>query len=165
MECGAEMEIPLTSVTTLVKCKCGTVYEYNPTVELLPYLLLEENKRSLEHPLTTSINIGREDNTDYLTLTCQHDESVKQKFYIRNRYISRNHGKITMEEEFALSKKGSSKIVAKKKCIIEDCGSTNGTSVNNRLLKPREPKELKHDDHITLAPNSNCPLTIVFKER
>lgn len=165
-ECSSEIEIPLTSTSTRIKCKCGVVYEYNPTIEVVPFLVLEEeDKAAHEYPLTATVRIGREDNNDYLTITNQDDQSVKQTFYVRNCYVSRNHGKICVEEEFTLLKDGSSKIVSKRKCMLEDCGSTNGTAVNDRLLKPREPLRLKHNDHITLAPNSCFPLTIVFKER
>ncbi len=165
-ECSSEIEIPITSTATRIKCKCGVVYEYNPAVELLPYLMLqEENKPPSEYRLTASVKIGREDNSDYLTITSQDDPSIKQKFYIRNCYVSRNHAKIAVEDQFTLQKQGGAKILLKKKCMLEDCGSTNGTSVNDHLLKPREPKELKHNDRITLAPNSNFPMIIAFKER
>jgi hypothetical protein len=165
-ECSSIIDIPAATTTVVVKCRCGTTFEYNPAVEFQPYLTFEgENKQTSEYPLCTTVKIGRDENSDYLTITCQDDESIKQNIYLRNVYISRQHAKILIQEEFLLENKNSPTILAKKRCIIQDSGSTNGTSVNNRLLKPLEEKNLKHNDRVTLAPNSCCPVTFVFRER
>ncbi len=149
-----------------IKCRCGTTYEYNPAVELESYLTFEDEKKQiLEFILTAPVKIGREDNSDYVTITNQDDPSLKQNLYLRNVYVSRQHSKIAIQEEFTLLKNGLPKILSKRKCILQDCGSTNGTAVNDRLLKPHEEKELKHNDTITLAPNSQFPLILIFRER
>jgi pSer/pThr/pTyr-binding forkhead associated (FHA) protein len=164
-ECSREIEIPTTPAQTRIKCVCGTTYEYNPTIKVQPYLILEDqNKQTSEYPIAASVRIGREDQ-DYVTLTNQDDPSIKQNTYVRNIYVSRQHSKITVLEEFTFHKEGVQKIISKKKCILQDCGSTNGTSINLRLLKPHEEKELKQNDLVTLAPNSNSPLTFIFKEK
>lgn len=165
-ECSSIIDIPTSATQTTVKCRCGTTYEYNPAVKFQPYLTFEdENKKTTEYPLCTTVKLGRDENSDYLTLTCQDDESIKQNLYIRNVYISRQHAKILIQEEYNLQNGDAPQILSKKRCILQDSGSTNGTSINNRLLKPLEEKTLKHNDHITLAPNSCYPVTFTFRER
>jgi pSer/pThr/pTyr-binding forkhead associated (FHA) protein len=164
-ECSKELEIPQTSSHSTIKCVCGTTYDYNPALELKPYLVFEDqNKQTIDVPLKANVTIGRE-NKDYLSITSQLDPSNKQTLYIRNIYVSRTHSKLSLREELTYPKDNSQRIVSKKKCVLQDCGSTNGTAINHHLLKPNEEKELKQGDVITLAPNSSAPLTFTFQEK
>jgi len=165
--CSGEMVIPATAYSAIVQCKCcGAVYEYNPKISLLPELVFAEDGKQFSYVLTSDVSIGRESNSGYITLRNAMDQFFKQDTCIRNHFVSRQpHAKITMKEEFTLFSKGDSRmIIAKRKCYVEDCGSKHGTSLNDCMLKPHETRELKHEDRITLAPLSNLPLAIMFKE-
>lgn len=58
--------------------------------------------------------------------------------------VSRYHAKITREDD---------------KCYITDLNSTNGTCLNNDLIQPYEPIEIKEGDQVTLA-NIKYKLTL-----
>ena len=161
------MVVPITTCREILQCKsCKTTFEYNPTIQLVPMLVFEKDGKRTSYTLTSSIIIGRESKTDYITLRNEIDKFLKQDTYIRNHFVSRQpHAKITLNEECSLLFKGDNRrIIVKKKCFIEDCGSRNGTSVNDSMLKPNEKRELKHKDRITLAQLSALPLVVIYEE-
>ncbi|MCW4018761.1 MAG: FHA domain-containing protein [Candidatus Bathyarchaeota archaeon] len=166
--CGGLIQIPLTTDSTVITCEfCRSVYEYNPEVHLVPKLRFEdEEKQTFEYALATGVLIGREGSSNFITIQSDLNPSLKQNICIRNPYVSRcPHLRIKMQDEISISSCGESKrVINKKKCTVEDCKSTNGTAVNDHMLKLGEPWMLKHGDRIVLAPNSQLPLAIGFEE-
>ena len=166
--CGGKIEIPETNAITILKCKfCNSTYEYNPATQIAPSLIFEDGEKG-RHRITMvdNIVICRGSGKGYMCIVCEADQSLIQYIPIRNRFVSRKrHVKINVKPEFKfLSNEKSAKIVSRKKCLIQDCSSTNGTSVNGHMLNPDESKELRNDDLIILAPLSPMPLKILFKE-
>lgn len=165
--CGAPIPIPLTENITVIECKhCGSLYEYDPTIPVMPKLVFERADRSpFEYELSGSIIIGRECDYGYVKIRSEIDESIEENTYVRNPFISKEHARIMVKKEYDfLSEGDTKKIVVKKKCFVEDLESRFGTTVNNVLLKPTELKEVKHNDKIVLAATSDLPILVIFKE-
>ena len=163
--CGAVVAVPVTTRNEILECKsCNTIYEYNPKIKLASTLVFEEGKLILD--LTSSVVIGRETDEGYITLMNVLDKFIIQNTHIRNFFVSRHpHAKISLNQEFIFYSEGNSRrIIEKKRFFIEDCGSMNGTSINDCMLKPNEKRELKNDDQIALAPLSASPLVITYRE-
>ena len=165
--CGATIQIPLSSNSVTLKCEsCKSTYEFRGKIQVVPKLVFEdETGKPSEYPLSTSIIVGRERGTNYLSLSNE-IEQTQQTIYIRNPFVSRSkHARIVAKEGFDFLPNGdANKLVEKKKWLIEDLKSTHGTSVNGTLIKPNELRELKHNDEICLAPGSEMPLVIKFIE-
>ena len=166
--CGALIQIPSTSTNTTLKCEsCKTLYEYRTKIQIIPKLVFEdETGKCKEYLLNGTTLVGRERGSNYLSLSSEIDQTLKQNIYIRNPFVSRSpHAKIIAKEGIDTVPNGDEKIIIeKKKWLIQDQGSTHGTSVNGAMLKPKELKELKHNDEICLAPDSEMPLAIKFIE-
>ena len=165
--CGATIQIPSSSNSAIIKCEsCKSTYEFRGKIQVVPKLVFKDAAgKHTEYPLSTSTIVGRERGTNYLSLSSE-IEQTQQTIYIRNPFVSRfKHARIVAKEGFDfLSNGDANKLVEKKKWLIEDLKSTHGTSVNGTLLKPNELRELKHNDEICLAPNSEMPLALRFQE-
>jgi len=157
--------IRLADDFSILECKfCHTRYEFRRLVAVFPRLIFERGMREpFVFELRESVSIGREPEHNYVLI--RPEFGGEQNTYIRNPYVSRNHVRIEVRDEYAI--KGTTitkKIYATKKCLIKDSGSSFGTTVNSKLLGPSEIKPLNHNDQITLSPNSPMPLKILFKE-
>jgi hypothetical protein len=165
--CGATIQIPSSSNSAIIKCEsCKTPFEYISKNQVVSKLVFKDAAgKHTEYPLSTSTIMGRERGTNYLSLSNE-IEQTQQTIYIRNPFVSRfKHARIIAKGEVTFfSNDEPKKLVEKKKWLIEDLKSTHGTSVNGTLLNPNELRELKHNDEICLAPNSEMPLTIKFIE-
>jgi hypothetical protein len=154
------MDVPvILQPNQLIRCRvCKSEYVFNPT-ELVPELVFQsEDCEQASYQLTCTITIGREG--EYVTLRSE-DQNVRQNTQIRNGCICRQpHAKITLNHEVV---NASGKMINRKQCFIED-SSSRGTAVNRDLLRPNEVRQLRNEDKITLSPNSQAPLVIVFKE-
>jgi hypothetical protein len=163
--CGAEIEVPLTKKAIIIRCvHCGLSYKFDPAIEIIPELcIIFKNNMAPILQLRNSYVVGRNDD-GFLTFRSQIDASWKQVTTIRNLYLSRNQAKIEVK---CLSEVTgtvlNNAIVERKNCIISDCSSKYGTSINELTLRPNETKELKHGDSIVLAVNSPTPLELKFK--
>lgn len=156
----------------ILKCKaCPATFECFARMKTVPKLVFERGDRkpfSYELNINGNLIIGRDpDDYDYVKIRVEHvhDLHAGTNTYIRNPFISWQHAMIVIDEEYKLVDKNDiGKIVVKKKCFIKDLGSTFGTSVNNVLLAPNKPRELKDNDQIILSPNSDLPLAVSYKE-
>jgi len=96
----------------------------------------------------------------------RHDQTRVENTLIRNRYISREHIAIVVEEENTLAEENTQReIIRRKKCVVEDLASTHGTEVNGTPLRPRSLVELRHGHTVVLGPRTPLPLVITLKER
>ncbi|MCW4006379.1 MAG: FHA domain-containing protein [Candidatus Bathyarchaeota archaeon] len=166
--CGGTIKLPCTTGSAILTCEfCKSIYEYNPTVQVQTKLFFEdEAKTPFEYLLTAGVVIGRESKSPFVMIQSDVDPSLKQNLCIRNPFVSRvPHVRIRVVDCVNVFSCGESKrLLLKNQCTVEDCNSTNGTAVNNCLLKPCQQQTLKDGDKITLAPNSKLPLNIHFKE-
>jgi len=120
----------------------------------------------LTYELGGSVVIGRERGFGYIKIRSELDESIEQNTYVRNPFVSKEHAKILVKKEFfSVSQGNTKKIVLKKKCLVKDLKSKFGTMVNNVLLQPGELRELKNNDQIVLAANSDMHLVVVYREQ
>ena len=106
--------------------RCG--YTFVPP--LPPVLsLVEPVEARWEYPLRdSSVLIGRRGGEQPVDLDLD--------FYDPEGYVSRNHARITME---------------RRRYLVTDLGSANGTYVNDERIAPRQPRPLRQGDRIRLG--------------
>jgi pSer/pThr/pTyr-binding forkhead associated (FHA) protein len=122
-----------------------------------------DEKKTKCYELRNSCVLGR-NNNGYFTITSELDSAYKHCTTVRNPYVGKEHATIEVKDITELVKIGKEEIIIqKKRCTIEDCLSKNGTAINGDLLGPKQERELKNGDKISLAPSSLKPLDLQFK--
>lgn len=156
--------IPVDNKSSVIKCEsCGTIWKYDPSIQVFPELLIIEEKKSNCYQLRNNCFLGRNVN-GYLTIISELDNTYKHCTTVRNPYIGKQHARIELKDVTEFVKIGTEDhVLERKKCVISDCLSKNGTAVNGEMLGPNQKKELKDGDTITLAPTSSTPLNVKFR--
>ena len=161
--CGAPVKVPARSGA--VTCTaCGSEYSYSKELAYRSYLLFVTDDGKEEfYEVTGDLKIGK-DRRHMLTVSDAYVDSITHRIPIRTAYVSKMHSTLNTGEVYEVREiEGRQHIIKKTVCTIMDAGSKNGTEVNGQRLK--EPRELKHGDHITLAPGCKKYVEIEYVER